>query len=330
MDTIAEERRRAFSGWLRTGRWPGPGNRRGVELKFNPYHDPRNGRFTFAPGGPRSLSYVIISDGRPAPVRLAQRPTNPRARPGGNIRAFQDPMTLQQVFPGLRSASGGAIVAVADNLFDLTGPANRLTASLTEAHSRVLIEQIRALDPTYQFESLSTAATLEGQINQINELRLDRAAAFYRVRGETRPLQVETLRYLQTKVDLAFAEGSQRLKAGRLDVRLSSQEAVGNFVDRQVRRELRNLFASLGISTRGGQVRVIGREYDTSGTDRTYRIPDARVGGVAFDVSLTRKTLATPQIRGFFNSDFRPASVVIIRPRQLGPNSTYIITRPGS
>lgn len=36
-----------FSTFLRTGRRAPPND---VELKFNPYHDPGNGRFTFAPG----------------------------------------------------------------------------------------------------------------------------------------------------------------------------------------------------------------------------------------------------------------------------------------
>lgn len=76
------------------------------------------------------------------------------------------------------------------------------------------------------------------------------------------------------------------------------------------------------------KIRVIGREYDTSGSDPTYRIPDARVGNVAFDVTISRKTLATPQVRGFFNSDFEPDVVLIVRPTQLGPNSTYAISRP--
>ncbi len=44
----------AFSIWMRTGQWPRADAARGVEVKFNPWHDPRNGRFTFGPGGPRS------------------------------------------------------------------------------------------------------------------------------------------------------------------------------------------------------------------------------------------------------------------------------------
>lgn len=51
MDIVAEARRRAFSLWLRTGRlpaWLKPAN---AEVKFNPWHDPDDGRFTFAGTG---------------------------------------------------------------------------------------------------------------------------------------------------------------------------------------------------------------------------------------------------------------------------------------
>ena len=43
------ERRRLFSIWIRTGRIPTHRDD-GVELKFNPWHDPRDGRFTSGPG----------------------------------------------------------------------------------------------------------------------------------------------------------------------------------------------------------------------------------------------------------------------------------------
>lgn len=344
------------------------------EAKFNPYHDPRNGRFTFAPGGSRSLRHIITSHRR-QPVNLvaddqdslsaswrielargsqiAIRPSgpsvddadrrlpaegalqpanyrpNPRARSGGNARAFQDPMTLQQVFPGLSGAPAGAILAVADNILDIMGPANQLTAKLTQEYSTLLIRQIQVIDPAYSPRSFGVPSTFQGQVNEIRGLRLDRAEAFYRKRGETRPLQVETLRFLQERVDAAYVIGLRKLRAGRLKVRLSPEEALGNYIDRAVRNDLRDLYNALRISTEPGQqVRVIGREYDTSGTDRTYRIPDARVGKIAFDVTLTRKTLATQQIRGFFNSDFRPDAVVIVRPSQLGAASSYAIIRP--
>lgn len=92
---------------------------------------------------------------------------------------------------------------------------------------------------------------------------------------------------------------------------------------------MRNLYAGLDIATtKDQQVRVNSREYDTSGTDSTYRTPDARVGRVVYDWTLTRKTAGQAQVRGYFNADLKPDTVVIVRPSQLGPRSTYAIARP--
>ncbi len=238
-------------------------------------------------------------------------------------------MTLEQAFPGLRDTPGGLILPLADNVFNFTGPMNDLTSSMSLEYSRKLIDQIKAVDPSYVFQSFGEPTTLEGQMREIGDLRLDRAATLYRVRGETAPLQVETLRFVQDSTDRAYDAGVQKYEGGELDVHLSREEAIGNFVDRQVRKDLRNLYGSLGIPTaRDQQVRVNGREYDTSGTDSTYRTPDARVGKVAYDWTLTRKTAGIAQIRGYFNSDLRPDAVIIVRPSQLGRQSTYAITRP--
>lgn len=142
-------------------------------------------------------------------------------------------------------------------------------------------------------------------------------------------MQVETLRFVQDSTDRAYDAGAQKFQRGELDIHLSREEAIGNFVDRQVRQDLRELYNQQGISiTRDQQVRVNGREYDTSGTDSTYRTPDARVGKVAYDWTLTRKTAGIAQIRGYFNSDLKPDAVIIVRPSQLGRQSTYAITRP--
>ncbi|CAN5128575.1 hypothetical protein BH10PSE13_BH10PSE13_21980 [soil metagenome] len=356
--------RQYFEQYLRTVRRPVDTDAMRVERKFNPYHDPRNGQFTFAPGGPRSLAGVVVSDrggrrsqrqdidnpsktgsrdrvGSIRPAVYSANPSNatllpaafrpnPRVRSGGNGGPpLNDPPTLVQFFPGIATAPGGAIVSMADNFLDLTGPGVRLTASLAEDHINQIIRQIRTIDPNYRLESLGFPSTLDGQINLIRQLRIDRATAFYRLRGEVRPLQVEALRKMQERADRAYDEGVELYQAGRLKAKLSREEAIGNYVDRAVRRELREMFNSRGVDISPGQpVRVIGREYDTSGTDRTYRVPDARVGNIAYDVTLTRKTLATPQVRGFFATDFKPDTVVIIRPRQLGPNSSYAITSP--
>lgn len=66
-DLYKSPARRAFLHYLRTGQRLSEYHfvdREEFELKFNPYHDPHNGQFTFAPGGPKSLSHVIVSSRR--------------------------------------------------------------------------------------------------------------------------------------------------------------------------------------------------------------------------------------------------------------------------
>ncbi|WP_416463030.1 hypothetical protein [Sphingomonas sp. VDB2] len=214
----------------------------------------------------------------------------PRASRGSNASAFHDPMTLQQAVPNLEGRPGGAIIALADTLLDITGPAQELTAQMTRDWSNQLINQVRALDPEYRFDSLGFPQTLEGQINQLNTLRFDRAVAFLRMRQEVRPLQVEILRFIQQRVDRAYADGIKLLRAGKLTIRLSEREALGNFIDRRVRFDLRKQFSRYGIESAGkGPVRVNRRENDTSGSELTFRLPDARIGDIAYDVTLTQK-----------------------------------------
>lgn len=245
-------------------------------------------------------------------------------------------MTLEQTFPGLYNAPGRAILAVADSMLGLTGPANVSTRIFLEDRSRQLKAQIKAIDPNWVYDAISPTdafgneiVTIEGLTNTVNGLRFQRAATYARVKGNYGPLKVETLRFVQQRTDSAYEEGEALLKAGKLTPRLSEREALGNYVDRRVREDLREHYNEYGISSSGkGPVRVNRREDDTSGNDRTYRRPDSRVDDVAFDMTLSRKTWETPQVRGFFNTDFRPSQVVIIRPSQLGANHTYVISRP--
>jgi hypothetical protein len=366
---------KAFEYWLRTGimlTFDDAGEV--IERKFNPYHDPDDGRFTFKPGGgtlpsgvPQSRAGGAVArqrqhgsgssarrdgsavatvsnspestlgrDENQASLVPAQYRPNPRAGMRGNGGLpLNDPMTLDRVFPGASTiptavtSPARAIIGMADNIQDITGPSAALTTNLAIDHSNALIRQIRQVDPSFRHESLRFPKTLDGQMNLIRQLRVERAVAFHRVRGELRPMQVEALRHMQEQADMAYREGVKQYDAGQLRVRLSREEAIGNFVDREVRHSLRRFYTQHGVEvSREGPLRIIGREYDSSGSDLTYRIPDARVGNIAFDVSLTRKTLATPQVRGFFNSDFKPNSVIIIRPRQLGADSTYATPRP--
>lgn len=371
MDIDVEQRRRAFARWLRTGHLATARRDDGIELKFNPYHDPRNGQFTFAPGGssmsegisphyasvqPRNLDVpapnMTIGGqtgvrqasvypnsraiGQPFEARLAAPPQRSVVGRSGNARAFEDPMTLEQSFPGLRDAPGGAVIAIADNLFDLTGPADVMTAEVLQHQARQLSAQIKAIDSAWHYDAIvptdalgNRLETIQGLTAKVNDLRFQRAVVTARLRGDYGPLQVETLRFVQRNADVAYDRGVVLLRAGKLTPRLSDQEALGNYVDRYVRRSLRDRYHQSGIDSAGaGPVRVNRRENNSAGGDLTYRRPDARVNDVAFDVTLTRKTLRTPQVRGFFDAGFRPSRVVIIRPRQLGADHTYAITRP--
>jgi hypothetical protein len=237
-------------------------------------------------------------------------------------------MTLEQTFPGLRDAPGGSVISLLDNLFDITGPANELMAAMTRERSALLMEQITALDPNWKFQSLGFPATWEGQKNQLNDLRMQRAASFVKIRGEQGPMQVETTRVIQDIADRAYVRAVSLYENGQLKGRLSKEEAIGTYVDNAVRTDLRMVYRRYSVKSIGSGIRVNRREYDTSKPETTYRRPDARVGNIAYDVTLSRKTLKNPQVRGFFNADFRPEAVVIIRPRQLGPGNSYIITRP--
>src|SRR3546814_15078839 len=83
------------------------------------------------------------------------------------------------------------------------------------------------------------------------------------------------LRFVQERVDQAYAEGIKLLRAGRLNIRLSEQEALGNFIDRRVRSDLRRRYHQYGIDAAGkGPVRVNRRENDSSGSELSFRLPD--------------------------------------------------------
>lgn len=238
-------------------------------------------------------------------------------------------MTLEQAIPGLRHSPAGAIVAIADNFFDFAGPARAATTAVAQNWTNDLISQIRAIEPGYRYESFGFPQTLQGQLNQLNDLRWTRATALLRVKGELRPLEIETLKFIQARTDIAYLDGLKLLQAGRLPVGLSQNEALGNYIDRRVRKDLRKQYERYGIDAAGkGPIRVNRREGIRD--EGTFRLPDARVGRIAFDVTLTQKTLKTAQIRGFFATDFQPTHVVIIRPRGVDGDHAYIITRLGT
>ena len=240
---------------------------------------------------------------------------------------------LEDVFPGLRDAPALAIpLAPIDGFFGVSGVSDEANLEATLGQYWALIEDIKRVDPSFANDELLppdgiAGLTWQGRDNLINNLRMQRAAAYYRILGDVGPLQVETLRFLQDAVDAAYEEAVSEADASRLQPRLSREEAIGNWVDFTVRKDLKKLFDSFGIPYGPGEdVTINDRDYESSQSGQSYRIPDARIGDASFDWTLSSKTISAPQIRGFFRADSLPRAVVIIRPSELG--GAYLIPRP--
>jgi hypothetical protein len=193
------------------------------------------------------------------------------ALPFGSNGPPDDFTSLQEVFPGLRDAPALAIpLAPIDGFLGITASANTANLDATMMQYRYLIAQIRTVKPGFVDDELLPPGGIaglswQGRVNLLDDLRMERAAAFYTVRGEVGPLQVETLRFLQDAVDSAYANGVNEYNAGRLQPRLSREEAIGSYVDAMVRRDLREQFNNyqLNYGSSAG-IRINNRDYDTS------------------------------------------------------------------
>lgn len=247
----------------------------------------------------------------------------------------EDVTSLLEVFPGLKDAQGLAIpLAPIDGFLGFSASADEANLAATQMQYRFLLAEIRTLDPGFVDKELLPAGGIaglswQGRLNLINSLRIQRAVTMYRFNGDVRLLQVEALRFLQNAVDRAYAEGVVKYNSGRLQPRLSLEEAIGNYIDARVRGDIRDLFNMYDIPFGpNGIISVNNRDYDTSSDPRTFRIPDARIGDISFDWTLSFKTILSQQVRGFFAADSRPIAVVVVRPAELSRNSTYLIPRP--
>jgi len=69
IDISDDQRRHAFSVWLPSGRLPSIRSADGIELKFNPWHDPETGRFTFVGAGQRYSQWATAGP----PAAAAER-----------------------------------------------------------------------------------------------------------------------------------------------------------------------------------------------------------------------------------------------------------------
>ncbi len=94
MQGSSDGTRNGFAIWLRTGRWPDRGTTAAIERKFNPWHDPENGRFTFAgtgrhygSGGQGRAAGSASPPRRRPPLRV-DAPGHPPRRPVGGDGSF--------------------------------------------------------------------------------------------------------------------------------------------------------------------------------------------------------------------------------------------------
>jgi hypothetical protein len=177
-------------------------------------------------------------------------------------------------------------LAPIDGFLGVSAAADEANLEATLGQYRALVREIKQVDATFANDELLPSGgiaglTWQGRNNLINNLRMARAAAYYRVRGEVGFLQVETLRFLQNAVDTAYGEAVAAADAGRLQPRLSLEEAIGNELDPAVRRELKRTFDEYDIPYGPGKDVIINnRDYATTESGRSYRFPDTRIGDV--------------------------------------------------
>lgn len=254
----------------------------------------------------------------------------PASEPSPEVR------TLEDIFPSLRANSLAEILlAPVDAFVGFSEAADAANLEATVGQYNALVEEIKRLDPSFADEELLPEGGIaglsgDGRTNLIDGLRMRLAAMYYTKNGDIRPLQGETLMFLKDAVDKAYDEAVTKADADQLRIRLSREEAIGNFVDMKVRRGLRDLFSWNDVPYGVGQnITINNRANETTDDGLRYRIPDARLGNVFFDWTLEPKTPSYAQIRGYFRADSQPSAIIIIRPSQLGPDGTYLIRRPG-
>ncbi len=313
MQLSPSEKRQAFSWWLRTGRLPTVRSAAGLELKFNPYHDPKDGRFTFGPGGAGSVAAYGEGQG-------------PRMGRGGNSRAFEDPMTVEQAFPEINDPALKTFAAITGPLLDVVGPAAEARIEILDRHSENVLNDIKRLDPNFVYQYMNSGhPSVEGSTNRLDDLLMWQAATHARVLGDYAPLRAQMIRRVQREVDKAYKEGLERLNKGTLKNRgVNNGIKLGNFIDTHVRRTIRERLNQYGVKvSSNGNVRVNRREYVTP--KGSYGLPDIRVADTYIEVSLTRKTMADEQLRRFSETGSKPRYIVVVTPSGTHPDHTYVM-----
>jgi len=242
---------------------------------------------------------------------------------------------LQEMFPGLKDHPlTTAIIAPLDHFVGFSSIADEMSLAATMNLYRSLVAQIKAIDPhfvDYELFPSGGAAGMswEWRANLINDLLMKRASALYKLRYDPRQLQVETLKFLRNTVDAAYAKAVEEFRAKGIKIRPSDNIGIGKIVDKNVRNELKGLYNRYGIDYgKDKNITINNRDYNRLPVPPTYRVPDARVGNIAFDWTIGLKTAATRQVIDFFDADSKPAGVVIVVPTQIYKDGAYYIPRP--
>lgn len=289
--------------------------------------------------GRESDAKLPINDGvyrpetdKPQVTLTGDEPTEesrPASEPSPEVR------TLEDIFPGLRANSAAEILlAPVDAFVGFSEAADAANLEATMGQYKTLVEAIKRLDPSFSDQELLPEGGIaglswDGRTNLIDSLRMKLATEYYLKNGDVGPLQGETLMFLRNAVDNAYQQAVADADASRLQPRLSREEAIGNQMDSQVRKSLRDLFSTNGVPFGARQdITINNRNYETTPDGTQYRIPDARLDDTVFDWTLESKTLTNAQIRGFFRADSSPEFVIIIRPTELGGDAIYLIRRP--
>jgi hypothetical protein len=300
-----------------------------------------DGVYYFGDGQGPGSQPTTLDDGvyrpsdRPRFIPTAAAQDEVDEEPYGSNGPPEDFPTLQEMFPGLKEHPFvTAVLGPLDHFVGFSALADEMNLSATTNMYHSLVAQIKAIDPhfvDYEIfpEGGIAGMSWEGRANLINYLRFERAAAYYNIRGQVGPLQVETLRFLRKTVDYYYVEAVRKFNAGQLKPQMSPEVAIGNYIDGETRGRLKEIFNQLNIEFgKSKNITVNNRDYDTSRSKKNYRVPDARIGNVAFDWTIGLKTADTNQVRDFFKADSKPVGVVIVRPSQVDSNGAYYIPRP--
>lgn len=139
-------RRRSFEFYLRTGLQLIPPAEE-LEQKFNPYHDPYNGRFTFAPGG--SLRAAATGGARPQPkLPLGTAPNSPRSQGGRrNLDALSKQFETAAGNPGTVSTGEGDSGGVSYGSYQLSSKRGAAAEFVAGEEARPWATAFRGLTP---------------------------------------------------------------------------------------------------------------------------------------------------------------------------------------